>query len=286
MPDRTNAMFEPGMRTRRTVLHFLLLVGIIWAVDALYPSPGNSGEGAEQPITSLADLNGKRLGIISGTIHDTAANKTYDYTQLVYFDDVVPMFRALLQGDIDAVIYDDPMARFLAARDARFRKLPGNLQDDDYAFALRYQDEELYAQVDKAMRDFIRDGVVMDLIRKWLEGPASQRTLDEPEKIEGPPLRFGICALAMPFAYRNESGKIIGMDIELAQRIAARLNRPLAITDMPFGRLVPALLEGEVDMIGAALPITKDRRRIIHFTYSYYRGGVSAMVRAGPAAKR
>jgi polar amino acid transport system substrate-binding protein len=69
------------------------------------------------------------------------------------------------------------------------------------------------------------------------------------------------------------------MDAEFAARVAAKLNRKLEIVNMDFGAMIPALIAGKVDMIGACITITDERKKSVLFSESYYTGGISALVR-------
>lgn len=254
----------------------------IWLVACLLLVPFSAARaGEDKPIRTLSDLNGRHVGILSGTMHDNAANLAFDYTQLAYYDDMNAMLRGLLDGDVDAVLFDDPSARIFVSIDPRFRKLPGNLQDDDYAFAFRRGDDDLHRQVDGALNELIDQGVVLDLIWKWVTGDDSQRVMPEDApSAGGPPLRFGVCPISIPFAYVDGQGRVIGMEIELARMIADRIGRTLEVAELPFHKLVPALLEGQVDVIGSAFSITRERAEVVRFSKSFFRGGVAALVRA------
>ena len=46
----------------------------------------------------------------------------------------------------------------------------------------------------------------------------------------------------------------------------------LEVVNMDFGGLIPALVSGKVDMIGAGLSITEERAKQVLFTQSYYAG--------------
>jgi polar amino acid transport system substrate-binding protein len=48
---------------------------------------------------------------------------------------------------------------------------------------------------------------------------------------------------------------------------------------MDFGAMIPALMAGKVDMIGACITITAERRKSVLFSDTYYVGGISALVR-------
>jgi polar amino acid transport system substrate-binding protein len=84
----------------------------------------------------------------------------------------------------------------------------------------------------------------------------------------------------MTYVYANEG--VIGFDIEYAAYIAQDLGMQLNIVDMEFGAMLPALISGKVDMIGAGLSITEERAKSVLFSEPYYKGGLAVMVREKP----
>ena len=72
-----------------------------------------------------------------------------------------------------------------------------------------------------------------------------------------------------PFSYRNEAGEIVGTDIDLARRIAARMGRELVVECANFTEILPRLAAGTADMGIAALAITDARRRDVDFSEPY-----------------
>lgn len=236
--------------------------------------------GSQQPIRSIGDLNGKRLGVIIGTILDNAANSALDLTQIHYYDNTEDELKALYAREIDAMIDDQPIVRYLASTNPRVRRLPGVLIEDSYGFAMSLNNDDLYREVNNALKEMLDDGTIKDMERRWLDSPdESTRVLPElPEQDSGPYLRFGVSPVSPPFVYINDKGELTGMDIEIMERLARRINRRLRIENMEFGELFFALLDGRVDVVGACLSITPERRKIARFTESYYHGGVAALV--------
>ena len=72
-----------------------------------------------------------------------------------------------------------------------------------------------------------------------------------------------------PFSYRNEAGEIVGTDIDLARRIAARMGRELVVECANFTEILPRLKAGTADMGIAAIAITAARRRDVDFSEPY-----------------
>lgn len=279
MIDSCAAVFR---RVCRWTMLFTILA-VFWAASHLVSGEWADDPGAENPdapprLEKITDLNGKRIGVIAGTMLDNAANDGLDYTQIVYFDGQESMIQALRDGEIDAFIDDEPVVRYLASQHPDLRRLEGSLQEDDYGFGMRFEDEELYRQVDAAIRELLADGTIDRLGEKWLDSPGDEfRVMPEkPAEQGGPILHLGTSTVSAPFTYRNRDNEIVGLDLELMGLVAERIGRRLVVTDLEFSRLIPSLRAGDVDIIGSCLSITEDRKKLIRFTIAYHRGGVEA----------
>ena len=78
-------------------------------------------------------------------------------------------------------------------------------------------------------------------------------------------LKVGTCTPFEPMEYLNESGNIVGFDIDLANEIAAHLGVKAEFKDYPtlFDDISVPLENGEVDMVIAAITITLDRNKTL-----------------------
>lgn len=81
-----------------------------------------------------------------------------------------------------------------------------------------------------------------------------------------------------PFEMVDKKGNIIGFDIEVAQAIADALGVKLVVKQYSFDGLIPALLNGDLDMILAGMTITPKRALVVSFSNPYYRTGQVVMV--------
>ncbi|MDZ7776998.1 MAG: transporter substrate-binding domain-containing protein [Bacteroidales bacterium] len=95
----------------------------------------------------------------------------------------------------------------------------------------------------------------------------------------GEALVFGTSATTEPFSFIDASRQITGLDIEIASRVALKMNRKLEIVNMDFGAMIPALDAGKVDMIGACITISEERAKKVLFSQPYYTGGIAALVK-------
>lgn len=93
-------------------------------------------------------------------------------------------------------------------------------------------------------------------------------------------LVLGTDAKFPPFEMRA-GDDVVGFDVEIAKAIAAQAGLPLKIEEMEFDRLLPALADGKVDFVLAALSITDDRRAQVDFSVPYYKATQVALILAG-----
>lgn len=72
-----------------------------------------------------------------------------------------------------------------------------------------------------------------------------------------------------PFEYR-EGDAIAGFDVEIAKRVAEKLEVELQIEDMLFEGLIPALQAGKIDFIAAGMSVDEERKKNVDFSSGYY----------------
>lgn len=82
-------------------------------------------------------------------------------------------------------------------------------------------------------------------------------------------LILGTSADYPPFEF-IKGGETVGLDIDVAQFIANRLNRKLIVQDMDFNGLIPALQSNKVDFVMAGLSISEERKKNVDFTIAYF----------------
>lgn len=235
---------------------------------------------ARAPIRTIEDLNRKRLGVLKGTSLDDLANSSLDFTQIHYFENARQQIEALEKGEIDAIIDDMPVTRHLVANTPSLALLPGVLMEDDYAFAMRQGDDELYNKINAALKELLANGTVAKLEKRWLDGETTDdaQTANPPKKTAGRIIRYGVSTISPPFCHEGPDGKPAGLELDLMRIIADRLNMRLEVTDMEFGELIPSLVTDETDIVSSCISVTEERKQVVHFTDPYFHGGVTAIV--------
>jgi len=77
----------------------------------------------------------------------------------------------------------------------------------------------------------------------------------------------------------QETGEMIGFDMEIIAEVAQRAGFDYKINTMDFNGIIPALQTGSVDIAIAGITITDEREKIVDFSDPYYDSGLRILVR-------
>jgi ABC-type amino acid transport substrate-binding protein len=96
-------------------------------------------------------------------------------------------------------------------------------------------------------------------------------------------LVVGTAASMPPFNMTTKDGQIVGMEIDLAQFIAAAMNVKLTLKTIHFNDLLSALEGGQVDMVLSSMTITPGRNLKFAFVGPYFVTGKSILTKQANA---
>lgn len=83
-----------------------------------------------------------------------------------------------------------------------------------------------------------------------------------------------------PFEY-IDGKEFKGIDMDIAEVIAKKLNKKLVIKDMEFDAVVTSLASGSADIALSGLTINETRSKVIDFTQTYFNASQMVITRAG-----
>ena len=119
------------------------------------------------PITGADGLEGKTIGVQTGTTGDLFASDVKDVTMDRYSKGMDAVL-ALKDGKVDAVVIDsEPAKQFIAKTDGRVI-LEEEFAVEEYAIAVAKGNEELLDDLNKALDAIIADGTVKGIIDKYI----------------------------------------------------------------------------------------------------------------------
>ena len=125
-------------------------------------------------IASPDDLEGKNIGVQTGTTGDLQCTDAYGQEFVKQFDNGPLAVAALLNGQIDCVVIDNEPAKNYVAANEGLKILDTAYADEDYAAAIAKEDTELYEQVNAAIQELKEDGTIASIIEKYIPAEGSE----------------------------------------------------------------------------------------------------------------
>ncbi|MEG2140867.1 MAG: basic amino acid ABC transporter substrate-binding protein [Bilophila sp.] len=126
----------------------------------------------DSSITKPEDLEGKTIGVQIGTTAVEALRKMDGKHTVRTYDEVGLVFEDMRNGRLDAVMCDDPVARYYASRKKGYEntmKVAFLTKDAEYiGFVMRKDDAKLVEQVNKGLATIRANGKEKAIRSKWL----------------------------------------------------------------------------------------------------------------------
>ncbi len=87
-------------------------------------------------------------------------------------------------------------------------------------------------------------------------------------------IRFGVAEF-IPWTIKTRSGELIGFEIDVAMKIASDMNVEPEFKIYEWEKIIPALQQGEIDVIAAGMAITPGRALQVNFSQPVGNSGIS-----------
>lgn len=123
----------------------------------------------DSDITSIDDLEGKKIGVQLSTIGDIYASDDFGKENVVQFATGNDAVIALTQGKVDAVIIDNEPAKAYVQANQGLKILETEYVEEDYAIAVAKDNTELLAKINTALEELIDDGVIDEIVSKYIK---------------------------------------------------------------------------------------------------------------------
>lgn len=229
---------------------------------------------------SIEELRGKRIGTLLGSpLTEEKTRKIIPEVEVSFYNDAMDSIASLQARQIDGAIVSYPTA-FLVTKNIPELKVLSNLTEDEAGVAVSKNNVELFEKVNNYIKQLKEDGTMDDMISRWYN--SENQNYEMPNislPSTGDKLVVGVAADREPSCFLNSDGEVIGLDGELARRIACHLNRPIEFVEMKFASLVNALESGKVDIVVSNLIITEERKESVFMTEGYFDSPLVLIVR-------
>jgi polar amino acid transport system substrate-binding protein len=219
-------------------------------------------------LAQVDDLEARRIGALQGSAHVEYVEKTWPRATLLQYNTPADLLLAVKTGKVDAGLSDAEPLREMLRADKSLGVLGESLFSFPEGAGFRKGNDVLLKQFNRFLTELRQSGIHADMIDRWMERNLTDMPVIANAGSSGE-LVVGVSDGSLPFMAVKDN-KLIGFEIELAQRFGAWLDRKVRFSHIDFSGLIAAVATGKVDMIVAALFITEERRQSIDFSDPYY----------------
>ncbi|HFI0272382.1 TPA: ABC transporter substrate-binding protein/permease [Streptococcus suis] len=249
-------------------------------------------------ISSYEDLKGKTVGVKNGTASQTFLEENkdkYGFT-IKTFDTGDTMYNSLSTGAIDAAMDDEAVIQYAIQQGQDLSlDIPGE-PIGSFGFSVKKgsQYEYLVDDFNKALAAMKEDGTYEKIMNKWfgvatasadMQNYSSRLKLSGDATKKATPIKSSYTIVSdssfAPFEYQDESGKYVGIDMELIKAIAEQQGITITIQNPGFDAALNAVQAGQADAVIAGMSITDARKEIFDFSDAYYSSNILLAVKNG-----
>ena len=271
------------------IVCILLIIGGIILATCLPKSDDSVklGAGNDMVVSNAVSdpkaFDGKIIGIKVGSSFEQPTIEYFPNSTYSYLDTDTDLMTALQAGKIDGYLQDEPIAKMTCVEnhDLAYFKTP--LYDDDYHFGFQKQTKRskvLMSQFNEMISNMWSSGDMDKLITKWLEGPESERVIDESGLTgENGELLVAVLSDYPPFSYYMNN-KLTGFVVELTTEFARKYGYSIDFEETKIASMVAGLSSEKYDIAATGLSYTEERAKSIDFSDVIYKGGMMLMTRA------
>lgn len=249
-------------------------------------------------ISKYEDLNGKTVGVKNGTAAQAFLEENkdkYGYS-VKTFDTGDLMYNSLSAGAVDAVMDDEAVIQYAIQQGQDLSIDIAGEAIGSFGFSVKKgsQYEYLVEDFNKALAAMKEDGTYEKLMNKWLGSTtASAETSDYSSRLKltglagkkATPVKASYTIVSdssfAPFEYQDETGKYVGIDMELIKAIAENQGFTVTIQNPGFDAALNAVQAGQADAVIAGMSITDARKEIFDFSDAYYSSNILLAVKNG-----
>jgi len=220
-------------------------------------------------VHSIADLNGKSIGVQLDTVGDKYASDIKGAEVKRYFDGAEAV-KELSDGKLDAVIVDVEPAKVYVNNNKDVTILEETFSEEQYAIAIKKGNTELTEKINNALAELREDGTLGDIKANWTGENATKKPYEFSYDAVPTGGKFIMATNAAFPPYEFMDGdNVIGFDVDMMKAVCYKLNMELEVRNMDFDLVTGAVVKGEADVGVAGITITDERLDIVDFSDPY-----------------
>ena len=266
----------------------LLLTGCGSSGQQTVDKPGSNFSGAEVKLGMITPLNSteEKMNDILGGIDESLGSKSKHLPK--FYDNLRSMQMAVEAGEVQEISLYKCVADYIVATNNKFEIVPDNALEKisySFCFAVRKDDAQLKADLDKVIGEMKSDGTLDKLINEYITNVDKGQA---PPKVEIPmtdgasTIKIGITGDLPPLDLILPDNSPAGFNTAMLAEIAKRLGRNIEVVDIDSGARASALSSKFIDVVfwaivplGKDMPIDLDKPEGLELSTPYFTDSVA-----------
>ena len=123
---------------------------------------------ATKKMVSAAEIADKRIGVLTGSAHDTYATKTYPNAKILQYRTAADIALGVKTGKVDVALYDEEPLRDMLRDDPTLGILGESLFSFTVGVGFNKNSEELRLSFNRFLAEAKKNGVYADMVDRWI----------------------------------------------------------------------------------------------------------------------
>ena len=267
------------VKTFAAIVLFMIAGTLCYLPSSHAPATQSASSDSSAPAI-LQKLNGKRVGVVIGSIQDMAITRMAHGADIMRLANTSDMLAALESGRVDVIGEENLSVTFNKEIAAKVDTVSIGLPPMPIGACFRLDNTQLKQDFDSFLADIRRDGTYQEIFDRWKNADDPSAVAMPQQTGTGQTLHIGIYPAVPPFNFIR-SGEPSGLEPNILTEWANRRNMRLEFLSMDFAAMIPAVQTNKVDMSMGSISITEERQKQVLFSDGYIESHIMLLTRKG-----
>lgn len=217
-------------------------------------------------INSTADLNGKTIAVMSGSVQDLYVSQNFYGNNVLHADSEVDVFTMVDNDKACCTITSDIIWTMVSKNFPNCIALDEKINPMPIGLAFKKSDTALRERFNVFLNEYLSENDIDSLIEEWKD-PDSTRKMPDPSVVQNPQgtFTFAVSCVVPPFEF-IKNGVVSGVEAEILANFAIHENMRWEFMDVIFSGIINCVQSGKADVAGAVMCITPERLQSVDFS--------------------
>ena len=226
-----------------------------------------------------------RVGVLQGYDSENVARQRFPRAQIVGFREFDDAFMALLAGKIEGFVYNEHVLNVaLRAYPHRLKMLDEPIARAPGVVLVSGKRPDLLPLLNGFIRHYRKSGLYDDMFLRWCQSDVyvPMPKIEEPDGSEGV-LKIGTSGTEEPSSFYDDSGELVGFDMEFIRRFAKMMHLKPQIVCRPDDGILAELAAGDLDIVIDDYNANEAEKGVL-MSDPYFDSDTKVLVRSGDAS--